>query len=53
MPTEKKKIGLLYEETTFKLIGAAIEVHRELDPGYLESVYEDVLYPCQSVRHRR
>jgi GxxExxY protein len=41
MVTNKKKIDLLYEETTFKIIGAAIEVHKELGPGYLESVYED------------
>jgi GxxExxY protein len=42
MVTDKnKKIDLLYEEITYKLIGAAIEVHRVLGPGYLESVYED------------
>ena len=31
------------EETANKVIGAAIEVHRHLGPGYLESVYEDAL----------
>ena len=30
-------------ELTEKIIGAAIEVHRTLGPGLLESVYED---PC-------
>jgi GxxExxY protein len=41
MVTDKKKVDLLYEEITYKIIGAAIEVHRVLGPGYLESVYED------------
>ena len=34
---------LLYEDLTYKIIGAAREVCKELGPGYLESVYEDAL----------
>ena len=34
---------LLYEELTEKVIGAAIEVHRSLGPGLLESAYEECL----------
>ena len=35
--------NLLYEELTYKIIGAGQEVYNELGPGYLESVYEDAL----------
>jgi len=34
---------LLYEDLTYKIIGAAQEVYKELGYGYLESVYEDAL----------
>ena len=30
-------------DLTFKIIGAAIEVHKELGPGLLESIYEQCL----------
>jgi hypothetical protein len=30
--------NLLYEDLTYKIIGAAKEVYKELGPGYLESV---------------
>ena len=34
---------LLHEELTERVIGAAIEVHRALGPGLLESAYEECL----------
>jgi len=40
--TETRR-NLLQEELTEQLIGAAIEVHRELGPGLLESAYEECL----------
>jgi len=34
---------LLHEQLTEQVIGAAIEVHRELGPGLMESAYEECL----------
>jgi GxxExxY protein len=42
---------MLYEEElTNQIIGAAIEVHRELGPGLLESAYEECLSHELSLR---
>jgi len=41
---------LLHEELTEKIIGAAIEVHRALGPGLLESAYEECL--CRELHLR-
>ena len=35
---------LLHEKLTEQVIGAAIEVHRELGPGLMESAYEKCLW---------
>jgi len=36
-------MALEHEELTGKIIGAAIEVHRQLGPGFIESIYENAL----------
>ena len=40
---------LVHKELTEKIIGAAIEIHRALGPGLLESAYEECL--CHELRY--
>lgn len=42
---------LLQEQLTEQILGAAIEVHKELGPGLLESAYEQCLCRELSVRN--
>jgi hypothetical protein len=39
------------DELTEKIIGAAIEVHRIMGPGLLESIYEEAL--CHEIQCKR
>jgi len=34
---------ILYKDLSYKIVGLAMQVHRELGPGFLEKVYENAL----------
>lgn len=40
VPQNKHAVPLIEKELTDKIIGAAIEVHKVLGPGLLESAYQ-------------
>lgn len=42
-PTNRRREGACLNRLTKQIIGAAIEVHRALGPGLLESTYEECL----------
>jgi GxxExxY protein len=43
METRLSECGLELAELTERIIGAAIEVHRRLGPGFIERIYEKAL----------
>lgn len=47
---------LLYQDVTRSIIGAALEVHGVLGPGFLETVYEAALaheFALRTITHRQ
>lgn len=48
--------NLIYKDESYKIIGACMEVHKVLGPGFLEAVYQEALeieFKNQSIPYER